>query len=119
MSTMSYSVLINGEPTKTLTPQRGIRQGDQFCLICISSAHKHCQDSLKRESKKVGFMDTKLQEEVQLSLTCFFFCDSFVFSRATGHESQTLMDTLTIYQKFSGHECFYGKSAITSSKGTP
>ena len=43
IATVSYLILINGEPTSTIYPSRGIRQGDPFSpylfLLCTEGLH--------------------------------------------------------------------------------
>lgn len=52
ISSVSYSILINGEPSPTIHPTRGIRQGDPLCpyqfLFCTEGLHsllQHATDS--------------------------------------------------------------------------
>lgn len=53
------------------------------------------------------------------AISHFLFADdSLVFCKATEEESRNLSNILATYQKASGHEVNYAKSAIVFSKGT-
>ena len=58
ISTVSYSVLINGEPSKTIKPQRGLHQGDPISpylyIICTEGLSRLIKQNIQ-EKKIHGF----------------------------------------------------------------
>lgn len=119
ISSVSYSVLINEEPTKVIKPHRGIRQGDPispYLYLLCSEALSHLLKQAINKKQLHGYRASRSGPAISHLL---FADDSLVFCRATKEECQTLMTLLKIYQDASGQQVNYSKSAITFAKGIP
>ena len=80
--TVSYSILVNGEPKGLINPTRGIRQGDPFSpflfLLCMEGLHGLIT-KVAREKEINGFSLCKRGPK----LTHLFFAnDSLLFCKA-------------------------------------
>ena len=119
ISTVSYSVLLNGEPTKTIFPHRGIRHGDPISpymyIIYTEDLTSLIRQCIQRNQTH-GYRASRGGPPISHLL---FADDSLVLCRATEEECNKLMEVLKTYQDASGQEVNYTKSTITFSKGIP
>lgn len=80
MFMVSYSVLINGEPTKTIYPQRGIRQGDPISpylyIICTEGLSQLLKKAIQ-DQKLHGYKASRAGPAISHLL---FADDSLLFS---------------------------------------
>uniref|UniRef100_A0A2N9HZK5 Reverse transcriptase domain-containing protein n=1 Tax=Fagus sylvatica TaxID=28930 RepID=A0A2N9HZK5_FAGSY len=119
ISTVSYSILVNGEPHGYIQPSRGLRQGDPLSpylfLLCAEGLHSLIQKanmdgdiqgiSLCRNGPKISHL--------------FFADDSLLFSRATPNACEKIQGILAQYEKASGQQVNRDKTTIYFSKNTP
>lgn len=101
ISSVSYSVLVNGQPHGWIKPSRGLCQGDPLSpyvfLMCVEDLHSLISH-------------VEAQSEIQGVSLChkpklthlFFADDSQVFSKATLGDCATIQDILSIYEHASG-----------------
>ncbi|XP_028062862.1 uncharacterized protein LOC114266180 [Camellia sinensis] len=116
ISSVSYSVLVNGHPTKTFVPKRGLRQGDPLspylfvlCAEGLSSLIKRAE----REGKLTGVAVCRGSPRVS---HIFFADDSLLFGAANPRELSMVKDILGKYEIASGQKINLEKSAICFSK---
>ena len=102
VKTVTYSVLVNGEPRGLIHPSRGIRQGDPLSpflfLLCTEGLNRLIKNaelkgdihgfSLCRRSSKLTYL--------------LFADDSLLFCRATVEECANVLNILEAYEKASG-----------------
>lgn len=119
LSTVTYSVLINGCPSRKIVPQCGIRQGDPISsylyLICLEGLSRLIKTNVQRQ-RLHGFKAARSSLEIS---HLFFADDSLLFCQATQEECQNLLQVLNLYKQASGQEINYQKSTITFGKGVP
>jgi hypothetical protein len=112
VTTVSFSILINGQPTKNFSPKRGLRQGYPLSpyLFII------CADVLSSLIIKAN--QDKLIHGVKISprapeITHLFFADdSLLFCKANAKETQQVKDIINNYEEASGQLVNYSKSEI-------
>uniref|UniRef100_A0A2N9GZI9 Reverse transcriptase domain-containing protein n=1 Tax=Fagus sylvatica TaxID=28930 RepID=A0A2N9GZI9_FAGSY len=119
ISTVSYSILINGEPHGYIKPSRGLRQGDPLSpylfLFCAEGLH-----SLLQQAKNEGNMCGVSISRCGPKLTHLFFADdSLLFCKATTNEVRCIQDILTAYEHASGQQINRQKTTLFFSKSTP
>ena len=117
--TVTYSILINGEPQGMIHPTREIRQGDPLFpflfLLCTEGLHGLIQQvamlgeikgySLCRQGPKLTHL--------------LFADDSLLFCRSTPKECGKVLDILNQYEVASGQKVNKNKTAIFFSTSTP
>ena len=118
LSTVSYSILINGAPNGFIRPTRGIRQGDPLspflCLLCTEGLHGLITQSALRGDIH-GFSLSRRSP----SLTHILFADdSLVFCRSNADKCQKILEVLQIYERSSGQQINKAKTTIFFSKST-
>ncbi|XP_050249301.1 uncharacterized protein LOC126696657 [Quercus robur] len=118
ITTVSYSILVNGEPNGVIVPSRGLRQGDPlspylflFCAEGLNALLRNAADegvingfSLCRNGSKLTHM--------------FFADDCLIFCRSTLEECNKIQELFTIYETASGQMINKEKTNLFFSKNT-
>lgn len=118
VTTVSYSVKINRSFYGSITPIRGLRQGDPLSpylfVICTQGLSRIISHAVER----------KLIRGVKVANSCpqiydlFFADDSLVFFRATKSDFRQVQNCIHQYEKDSGQMVNYDKYALTFSPNT-
>ena len=116
VTSVSYSVLINGQPYGHIIPTRGIRQGDPLSpalFVLCTEALIHILNKAEQAGKITGiqFQDKKVSVNHLL-----FADDTLLMCKATKQECEELMQCLSQYGQLSGQMINLNKSAITFGK---
>jgi hypothetical protein len=115
VTSVSFSILVNGQPSHSFEPQRGIRQGDPLspylfilCADVLSRMLTNKQDqslingiSLAHNAHKVSHL--------------FFADDSLIFCNANKEEAVHLKTVFDEYERISGQKINMGKLEMTFS----
>jgi ribonuclease HI/exonuclease III len=118
VTTVQYSVLVNGAPIGDIQPSRGIRQGDPLSpylfLICaeVLSAHLHAAD---RRGALSGVPTSPGGPRLN---HLFFADDSLIFCKAKEEDWNQLTAILDCYEKASGQRLNKDKTSIFFSRNT-
>lgn len=102
ITTVSYSVLVNGEPKGVIVPSRGLRQGDPLSpylfLFCVEGLNALLQNAAI-EGVINGFSLCRNGPK----LTHLFFAnDCLIFCLSTLKECNKIQELLAIYETASG-----------------
>ena len=115
---VSYSIMVNGEPTRMIHPNKGIRQGDPLSLflflLCTEGLHALIKHSARNGDIK-GFSLCKRGPK----LTHLFFADdSLLFCRSITEDCNNVLNLLSEYKSWLGQKINKDKTAIFFSKST-
>ena len=118
ISSVSYSILINGTACGNIIPTRGVRQGDPLSptLFLI------CTEGLSALINRVVW--NQLLTGISICKGCprvthlLFADDSILFYKASVEESQVLKNILQQYEDISGQKINTDKSSIFFSPNT-
>ena len=109
LSTVNYSVLLNGNPTVTFSPSRGLRQGHPLSpylfLLCVKADFLYRGVAVSKGGPRVTHL--------------LFADDCMLFFRATTDECQTVMNILDKYEAAFGQKLNNDKTFIFFSTNTP
>ena len=102
VKTVSYSIMVNGEPIGMIHLERGIRQGDPLSpflfLLCMEGFHALIKHSVRNGDIK-GFSLCKRGPK----LTHLFFADdSLFFCRSITKDCNNVLKLLGEYESLSG-----------------
>ena len=112
VSTVSYTVMLNGQTHGFIKPERGIRQGDPmspFLFILCAEALVHV---LNKAEKKGDLHGIKLGPQGQAVHHLLFADDSLLMCKASKEESAVIVDFLKRYGEASGQVINKLKSSI-------
>ena len=119
ITTVTYSVLINGEAHGRISPTRGLRQGDPLSsylfLLCMEAFSALISDASNRN----------LLNGVSICRGCprvthlIFADDSLFFCKAESAEVSKFVEVLKLFKAASGQKINMDKSSVTFSQNTP
>ena len=118
VSTVSYSILINGAPNGHIRLIGGIRQGDPISpflfLICSKGLHGLLTQLVVRGDIH-GFSISRRSP----TLTHLLFAnDSLLFCRSNVDECEKVLEVLHVYEQSSGQQINKAKTTVFFSKST-
>ena len=118
VTTVSYSILVNGEPKGMILPTCGIRQGDPLSpflfLLCTEGLH-----GLISNAAHIGDIHGFQLCRRSPKLTHLLFADdSLLFCKSDTVECQRVLDILGVYEKCSGQQINRSKTTIYFNKST-
>jgi hypothetical protein len=116
--TVSYSVLINGEPRGFFHPTRGLRQGDPispyFFLLCAEGLNA----LLVKTAMSKSIQGISISRGGPKLTHLFFADDSVLFCRASLQECHAIQEVLRIYERASGQQINQDKTTLFFSAST-
>ncbi|XP_042988748.1 uncharacterized protein LOC122316282 [Carya illinoinensis] len=118
-SSVSYSILLNGEPQPFFKPTRGLRQGDPLSPYLFILCTEALSWSLHKVEKKRSISSVPMGKGPTRISHLFFVDDSLIFCKANSLEWSRLMGILNQYECASGQVLNKEKSSIYFSKNTP
>ena len=119
VSSVTYTIMVNGEQKGYIKPGRGLRQGDPLSpylfLICAEGLSALLRNA-ERESLIHGISICRGGPRLS---HLFFADDSIIFCNATTGDCEALLQLLSVYEHASGQKVNGGKTALFFSKNTP
>ena len=112
ITSVSYSVLINGSPEGYILPQRGIRQGDPlspYLFILCAEVLSHMMNQALADRSLLGI---KIANQAPPVNHLLFADDSLFFSLANKKSALKLKKIFKIYEDVSGQSINLSKSSI-------
>jgi hypothetical protein len=119
ISTVSYSVLVNGIPTGHIVPTRGLRQGDPLSSYLFLICAKALSAMLRRAEDRGVIFGVPISKNGPRISHLFFADDSLFFCKANLVEWWRLTKILKKYEQASGQKLNKDKTSIFFSHNTP
>ena len=116
---VSYSLLINGNPTGHIIPIRGLRQGDPISPYLFLLCAEGLIGLLKKATLQGEIHGVSLCLRGPKITNLFFTDDILFFCRASLIECQKIQEILAIYEKASGQQLNRAKTTLFFSRNTP
>ena len=118
VTTVSYSVLINGEPKGKITPTRGLRQGDPISpylfLLCVEGL-----TAMFRRDEREGLINGIFVCRGAPKISHLLFTnDCIIFREASVREGSRVLKVLDDYERESGQKLNREKTSLFFSKNT-
>ncbi|XP_019183638.1 PREDICTED: uncharacterized protein LOC109178457 [Ipomoea nil] len=118
VTTVSYSILVNGSRSDPIIPTRGLRQGDPLSpylfIICAKGL-----SLLLQQANNTGLIHgCRVSRGAPQISHLFFADDSLLFFKANVEEANEVRRCLTVYEDLSGQVVNYHKSSICYSRNT-
>lgn len=119
ITTVSFSFLINGSPFGSLTPSRGLRQGDPLSPALFVLYFDLMARLLHRAELDGSIHGIKISRHSPAIANLMFADDLTIFCRATLVETAALLKPLTTFCDWSGQLINFSKSSIHFSNNVP
>ncbi|GKV39420.1 hypothetical protein SLEP1_g47185 [Rubroshorea leprosula] len=119
VSTVSYTVGINGNQTPFFSPRRGLRQGDPlspYLYLFIADILSRLLTAATSAKQLSGY---RIRRWSPIISHLLFADDSLIFCQATTEEICQLQSILQVYGDVSGQKVNFSKSAARFSSNTP
>ena len=119
ITSVSYSIHVNGVAYGSITPTRGLRQGDPispYIFLLCTNAFSSLINNAALNQKITGVSICRGCPKIT---HLFFADDSLLFCKANGQECQYLIEVLQLYEAASGQKINADKSSVFFSNNTP
>ncbi len=116
--TVSYSVLINGDPKGFFNPSRGLRQGDPISPYLFLLCAEGLQALLAHTAQAKKIQGLSISRGGPTLTHLFFADDSVLFCRANLSDCHAIQEVLSKYERASGQQINHGKTTLFFSAST-
>ncbi|KAM6545081.1 hypothetical protein CsatB_025817 [Cannabis sativa] len=118
VTSVTYSVLLNGAPLTPFNPKRGLRQGDPLSpflfILCSEVLSK-----LILRAENNGELNGVKVSRIATPITHLFYADDAIFfCKANGSNANALMQCISQYEDWSGQKVNKQKSGVVFSPNT-
>ena len=110
VTTVSYAILVNGEPTRRFKPICGLRQGDPLSSYLFLLIMDMLSRLLTNGVNNSTFQGIKLSRSCSVLSHLFFADDSLIFFKATPEACASVKNILARFSRLSGEVINYSKS---------
>ena len=117
VSTVSFSVLFNGDRLESFNPTRGIRQGDPISLYLFLLAAEGLSCLIKARIQSSNLKGIMVAPSAPVVSHLLFADDSLLFFRESTENAREIHDVLQVYCRASGQQVNMEKSSIHFAKG--
>ena len=117
LSTVSYTLLINGSHEAKINPSKGLRQGGPLSPYLFIIGYEVLARLISREEIKGNIRGVHLANGAPPITKLFYADDVMLFCNAKLLEIRTLLNCLDFYGKWFGQMISVEKSSIFSLKG--
>jgi hypothetical protein len=117
VTTVSFSVLFNGECLEKFLPTRGIRQGDPISPYLFLLAAEGLSCLLNARNQSSALNGIKVAPSAPTVNHLLFADDSLLFFRATRESAKEIKEVLHLYCQASGQMINMEKYSIHFAKG--
>jgi hypothetical protein len=117
VTTVQFSILLNGYPTSNFQPQRGLRQGDPLSPYLFILCADVLSGLISKAQQNHLIHGVKIAPRAPEITHLLFADDSLLFCRANNKEVKALNEVLQNYQRASGQLVNLNKSEMIFSKG--
>ena len=118
VTSVSFSILINGEPKGAITPSRGLHQGDPLSPHLFLLCGEGLSAMLKKKEREGLIRGVSAARQAPSISHLFFADDSVIFYRATKEECMQVAKVLEVYEEESGQKLNREKTSLFFSKNT-
>jgi len=115
LSSVTFSILINGSPTDSFQPKRGIRQGDPLSPYLFIICAKVLSGMIDKNQKNGAITGVAIATKSPAISHLLYADDSILFCRAKPEEAKAIMNIIMEYQKASGQKVNMDKSEMIFS----
>jgi len=115
ISTVKYSILINGSPTGFFSSQRGLRQGDPLSPFLFIIAMEGLNDMLKIAQEKLWLRGFRVSNRVGCDIEIIhlqYADDTLVFCDANRNQLMVLRVIFVLFEAISGLHINWEKSFL-------
>ena len=102
VKTVSYLVLVNGEPKGLIKPSRGIRQGEPLSPFLFLLCTEGLNNLILKAASEGSLHGFALSRRSPRLTHLLFVDDSLLFCKSNINECQKVLDLLASYESMSG-----------------
>ncbi|XP_060972269.1 uncharacterized protein LOC133038200 [Cannabis sativa] len=118
VTTVRYSILLNGAPLAPLNPKRGLRQGDPLSPFLFILCSEVLSKLIRRAEKNGDLIGVRVARNTIPITHLFYANDPIFFCSANAKNADALLKFLHKYERWSGQRVSNAKSGVVFSPNT-
>uniref|UniRef100_A0A803NJD4 Reverse transcriptase domain-containing protein n=1 Tax=Cannabis sativa TaxID=3483 RepID=A0A803NJD4_CANSA len=115
VTSVNYSILLNGAPLAPFNPNRGLRQGDPLSPFLFTLCSEVLSKLILRAERNADLNGIRVARNTSPITHLFYADDSIFFCSATVENANSLLNCLHKYERWSGQRVSNVKSGVVFS----